>query len=127
MLAWERARQWQQENCMTPFEDVLGSHLSWGLVYSTPSVFLLASQVIWDPVKKEIIADQPLSSLQQPNAWFVELAASSTNCSLRSPICEFLRVASQPLEFCLWRRASKNRVHDIHSYRWDKLASRVGL
>jgi hypothetical protein len=44
MLAWEIARQWQEANCMTHFEEILGAHLSCGLVHSTPEVFLLAQE-----------------------------------------------------------------------------------
>ena len=47
MLAWEIARQWQSENCMTPFEEILGWHLSGGLIYSTREVFLLAQECHW--------------------------------------------------------------------------------
>ena len=117
MLAWETARKWQQDNCMIPFEEILGWHLSCGLVHSTPSVFLLARQVTWDPALMEIVKGVP-------NAWFVELAAASNHSA---PISEFLRVASCPHEFVLWYRQSKNRKHDIHAYRWSHLAKRVGI
>jgi hypothetical protein len=123
MLAWEIARQWQSENCMTPFEEILGAHLSCGLVHSTPEVFLLAQEVIWDPVAKEIL--QPSAFGLQPslNAWFVELAAGTCH----NPVKEFLRVAPRSHQFVLWCRQSKGRKHDIHSYRWSHLARKVGL
>jgi hypothetical protein len=131
MLAWEIARQWQSENCMTPFEEVLGAHLSCGLVHSTPSVFLLAQEVTWDPVAKEILQPSAFSLQSSPNAWFVELAASATQVSgfksQVSPIREFLRIAPRAHEWTLWCRQSKGRKHDIHSYRWSHLARRVGL
>jgi hypothetical protein len=133
MLAWEIARQWQEANCMTPFEEILGAHLSGGLVHSTPEVFLLAREVTWDPVAKEIlqpsafslagpaVASHPLRQ-PSPNAWFVELAAGACH----NPVKEFLRVAPRSHQFVLWCRQSKGRKHDIHAYKWDHLARRVG-
>jgi hypothetical protein len=123
MLAWEIARQWQEANCMTPFEEVLGWHLSGGLIHSTKDVFLLAQEVTWDPVAKEILQPSAFSLQPSPNAWFVELAAGTCH----NPVKEFLRVATRPHEFVLWCRQSKGRKHDIHSYRWNHLARRVGL
>jgi hypothetical protein len=68
---------------------------------------------------------------QQPNAWFVTLAASGTQVSgLRShpsPIREFLRVATHPHKFVLWCRQSQCRPHNLHAYKWDHLARRVNL
>jgi hypothetical protein len=116
MLAWEIARQWQAANCMTPFEELLGTHLSSGLVHSTPSVFLLAQEITWDPVAKEIIKGIP-------NAWFVELAAATC----LNPIAEFLRVAPRPHKYVLWYRQSIGRPHNLHAYRWDHLSRRVGV
>jgi hypothetical protein len=125
MLAWEIARQWQSENCMTPFEEILGAHLSCGLVHSTPEVFLLAQEVSWDAEKSEIRNQKS----EMPNAWFVELAAGTQVSGLRSqvsPIREFMRVAPRSHEFVLWYRAARNRPHNIHAYKWDHLARRVG-
>jgi hypothetical protein len=119
MLAWEIARQWQAANCMTPFEEILGWHLSGGLIHSTKDVFLLAQEVTWDPEKSEIGNQKS----EMPNAWFVELAAGTCH----NPVKEFLRVAPHSHEFVLWCRQSKGRKHDIHSYRWNHLARRVGL
>jgi hypothetical protein len=135
MLAWETARQWQAENCMTPFEELLGAHLSCGLVHSTKDCFLLAQEVIWDPELKAIVESRESKDegqqCQQPNAWFVTLAASGTQVSgLRSqvsPIREFLRVATHPHPYVLWYRAARNRPHNLHSYKWDHLARRVKL
>ncbi len=119
MLAWEIARQWQEANCMTPFEEILGAHLSCGLVHSTPEVFLLAQECHWDAEKSEIRNQKS----EIPNAWFVELAAGTCH----NPVKEFLRIAPRPLPFVLWCRQSRGRKHDIHSYRWSHLARRVGL
>ena len=113
---------------MTPFEELLGQYLSCGLVHSTPSVFLLAKEVRWDPVAKEIIEGNP-------NAWFAELAAASASPLTQlssfkfqvSPVREFLRIAPHYHQWALWCRVSKSGSHDIHAYRWHKMAQRVGL
>ena len=138
MLAWEIARQFQSRYCMTPFEELLGQYLSCGLVHSTPSVFLLAREVHWDNGQKEIIEGRP-------NAWFVERAATTkrtpsagrhgVDCPKDSPkgaadweaVRQFLRVAPYYHQWALWCRVSKSGSHDIHAYRWHKLAHRVGL
>ena len=143
MLSWEIARQWQLENCMTPFEEILGAHLSCGLVHSTPSVFLLAQEVTWDAGQKAIVEGRESRvEGQQPNAWFVELAAAGTFSrrgaavtdaeqrpgmqSQRNPVREFMRVAPRSHTYVLWYRAARNRPHNIHAYKWDHLARRVG-
>ena len=114
---------------MTPFEELLGWHLSGGLIYSTKEVFLLAQEVTWDPEKSEIGNQKS----EMPNAWFVELAAASVQPSTldarpsTSPIREFLRVAPRSHEFVLWYRAARNRPHNIHAYKWAHLARRVNL
>lgn len=56
------------------------------------------------------------------NAWFVELAAATRH----NPIKEFLRVATHPRKFVLWYRMAAGRPHNLHAYRWDHLARRVG-
>lgn len=138
MLAWEIARKWQSENCMTPFEEILGWHLSGGLVYSTREVFLLAQECHWTGEEMISRRDAAVTDAEHRpgqqtqdfpmNGWFVELAAASpTAHQSNSPIAEFLRVAPHPHKFVLWCRQSKGRKHDIHSYRWSHLARRVGL
>jgi hypothetical protein len=129
MLAWEIARQWQAENCMTPFEERLGWHLSCGLVYSTKDCFLLASEVTWDQELKAIVESRESRvEGQKPNAWFVELAVSAPQLSgfrsQVSPIRQFLQVASRPHEWVLFRR---DNGFKIHTYRWSHLARRVRL
>jgi hypothetical protein len=127
MLAWEIARQWQEANCMTPFEELLGAHLSCGLVHSTPEVFLLAQECHWTGTEMISRGDAE-ARRKELNAWFVELAAASpTVQQSNSPIAEFLRVATHPLPYVLWYRASRNRPHNLHAYKWDHLARRIGL
>lgn len=113
---------------MTPFEEILGWHLSGGLIHSTPSVFLLAQEVTWDPEKSEIRNQKS----EMPNAWFVELAAAGTFSrrgaeAQRNPVREFMRVAPKAHEWTIWYRQAQGRPHNIHAYRWNHLARRVGL
>jgi hypothetical protein len=130
MLAWEIAKQWQSANCMTPFEELLGAYLSSGLAHSTPSVFLLAQECHWTGM--EMISRQEAKAQSLPiNSWFVELAAAGTFSRRgaepqRNPVKEFMRVATRPHEFVLWYRQSQGRPHNLHAYRWDHLARRVG-
>jgi hypothetical protein len=121
MLPWEIARAWWQDHSTVPFEERLGWHLSCGLVYSTQSAFMLASEVCWN--RMEILKGPP-------NAWFVELAVAAqvegrgSRVEGQNTIREFLRVAPHPHDWILFRR---NNGFKIHSYRWSHLARRVGL
>ena len=137
---------------MTPFEEILGWHLSCGLVHSTPEVFLLAQECHWTGTEMISRRDAEAQRKEQRpgkqtqdlpmNAWFVELAAAGTfsrrgaavtdaehrpgKQTQSNPVKEFMRVATHPLPYVLWCRQSKGRKHDIHSYKWDHLARRVG-
>jgi hypothetical protein len=105
-----------------PFEERLGWHLSCGLVYSTPSAFLMASEVSWDSDRKAIVSPDPLLPIPDhplPNAWYVELAVLH-----ESPISLLLKVATRPHEWVLFRR---DNGFKIRAYRWSHLARRVGL
>lgn len=115
MTPWERAKLWQQENSTESFEELVGWHLSCGLVYSTPQVFLLAHKTHYDP------ATQEMNMELTPNAWFVPLAAAAGHTN---PVAEFMRVATRPLPWALWCRRNSFQVH---AYPWARLARRVGL
>jgi hypothetical protein len=126
MLAWEHARTWWQDHSTTPFEERLGWHLSCGLVYSTASAFMLASEERWDPEQKAIVdGRESRVESQQPNAWFVELAIlqPSTFDARPSTLALLLQVAPHPHAWILFRR---NNGFRIHAYRWSHLARRVG-
>jgi hypothetical protein len=132
MLAWEVARQFQQDNSPTQFEHLLGAYLSAGLVHSTPSVFVLAREVTWDPNRKEILNFCSFAATSNHNAWFVEIAASNDNnrgprADGVHPIWHFLRCAPYPQEFVLWRRQFGNRHRGVHAHTWKNLSRRVGL
>jgi hypothetical protein len=114
MTPWQVAKQWWDEhNVQESFEQMLGWHLSRGLVYSTDEVFLCAHQTHWNG--EECHDDLP------PNAWFVTLAASAGH---GNPVREFMRVASRPRQYALWCRHNQ---FTIRAFDWRKLARKVGL
>jgi uncharacterized membrane-anchored protein len=114
MTPWQRAKQWHDNHVTTEsFEETLGWHLTHGLVYSTPEVFLLARECRWD--------GEEMHDDGEHNAWFVELAASAGHAN---PVREFMRVASRPQQWALWCRHNQ---FEIRAYDWRKLARKVGL
>lgn len=114
MLAWEKARQWQQEHSTIPFEDRVAWHLAHGVVHSDPSCLVLASLVSWDALLKA-----PASPSAPRNAWFIELASLSN-----SPLSRILQVLPHPMEWIIFRR---DNGFDFHSYSWAKMAKRIGF
>ena len=114
MTPWQKAKAWHDSNVTTEtFEETLGWHLTHGLVYSTPEVFLLARECRWD--------GEEMHDDGEPNAWFVELAAATGHAN---PVREFMRVASRPQQWALWCRHNQ---FEIRAYDWRKLARKVGL
>lgn len=115
MLPWQRAKAWHDSNVTTEtFEETLGWHLSNGLVYSTPQVFLLARQTHWDGAEVNDDAGDH-------NAWFVELASAVGHAN---PVREFMRVASRPQKWALWCR---HNSFEFKAHDWAKLAKKVRL
>jgi hypothetical protein len=110
MLALETAQTWWHDHSTIPFEERLGWHLSCGLVYSTRSAFMLASEVHWSGL--EILSGPP-------NAWFLELAVAKG-----VPLSLFMQVAPHPREWVLFKR---NNGFLIHSYPWERMAKRLKL
>jgi hypothetical protein len=114
MTPWQKAKAWHESNVTDEsFEEVLGWHLSSGLIYSTDEVFLLAHQTHWDG--GECDDDLP------PNAWFVTLAASAGH---GNPVREFMRVAPRPQQYALWCR---HNSFEIKAHAWAKLSKKVRL
>jgi hypothetical protein len=114
MTPWQLAKQWHDESVTEEtFEETLGWHLTNGLVYSTPQVFLLARETHWDGAEANDDAGPH-------NAWFVELAAA-VGCA--NPIREFMRVASRPQQWALWCR---HNSFEIKAHDWAKLSKHVG-
>ena len=114
MLAWEIARQWQEEHSPIPFEERVAWHLAHGVVHSDPFCLVLASLVSWDPSLK---APAHPSSLR--NAWFIEIAATNA-----APLSRIMQVLPHPMEWVIFRR---DNGFDFHAYTWPRMAKRVGL
>lgn len=115
MTPWQRAKAWWGENTTDEtFEETLGWHLTNGLVYSTPQVFLLARETHWN-------GSEVNDEAGEHNAWFVELAAAAGHTN---PVREFMRVASRPQRYALWCR---HNSFEVRAYDWSKLARKVGL
>jgi hypothetical protein len=109
MTAWQRAKQWQDENDATAtFEELLGAHLSSGLVYATPQVFLLAGEVRWN------VEEQQFES-GEPNCWFVRLAAAVGHPNACG---EFMRVFPHAHDYVAWFRRGG---FEPKIYDWSKL------
>jgi hypothetical protein len=109
MLPWQKAKEWHDENDATvSFPELVGQHLSQGLVYSTDQVFLLASELRWN-------AEDFRFESGEPNCWFVRLAASAGHTN---PVGEFMRVAPRPQQYAAWCRRGgfEPRIYD-----WNKL------
>jgi hypothetical protein len=114
ILPWQLARQWHENNVAgETFEEVLGWHMSHGLVFCTTDMFLLARETHWDG---ETCDDDKPS-----NAWFVELAAAVGSAN---PVREFMRVAPRPHQFALWCR---HNSFEVKAHEWAKLAKKVRL
>jgi hypothetical protein len=116
MLPWQLAKAWHDEHIATEtLEELLGWHLSAGVVYSSPDAFMLAREVHWDAQREEIVNDG-----QSPNAWFIELAATVGNANAFG---RFMRVAPRPQPWVLWCRRGEMRVR---AFNWDKLFKKTG-
>lgn len=105
MTPWQRAQHWQDEHDPAkPFWELVGEHMSAGYVWSTPAVFLLATEACWNPQEETF---EPGA----PNCWFVRLAASAGHSN---PVREFLRIAPHPHTFAAWCRGTFDlRVYDF--------------
>jgi hypothetical protein len=114
MIAWEKARQWQQDHSTIPFEERVVWHLAHGVVHSDPSCLVLASLVSWDSLLKA-----PSLAGSPANAWFIEMAALSG-----AQLSRIMQVLPHPMEWIIFRR---DNGFDFHSYSWAKMAKRVGF
>jgi hypothetical protein len=116
MTPWQRAKAWWDDHSTDEtFEETLGWHLSHGVVHASPELFMLARQVYWDAEREEMHDDR------EPNAWFVELAAS-TRCA--NPVRECMRVVPHAQQYALWCR---HNSFEIRAYDWRKLSKKVRL
>ena len=116
MTAWQIAKQWQDKNSSKDFYTAVCLHMATGLVFVTPQIFLLAREVFWNNDSKTISSDE-----DTPNAWFVELGASSGH---KYAIKEFMRVAPRPHKWAVWCRRGESRAR---AFDWSQLAKKVRL
>lgn len=116
MLALQKAKAWQEKHSPHPFDKVLVWYLRNGVVWNQPDAFMLAIEAHWDEDTEQIISGR------EPNAWFVELAATSGKC--RSVLAEMLRVAPHPHQWAVWHRRNEPR---LRAFDWNKLLRKAGL
>lgn len=113
MTPWQIAQQWHNDHIVTnTFEESLGWHLSAGVVYSTPQLFMLAREVRWD-------GEQMVEG--EPNAWLISLAAAVNRPTFMR---DFLAVLPHRQPWILWQRRGEIRVR---SFNWDKIERKVRL
>jgi len=105
MTPWQKAKQWQDQHDTVPFEELLGTYLSVGYVWSTPQVFLLAREMRWN-AEEQTFEDGPA------NCWFVHLAASAGH---GDAVAEFLRIAPHRHPYAAWcrRNSFEPRVYSM--------------
>ena len=114
MLAWQLAEQWQRENDATAdFSELLGQHLSTGLVHSTPQLFMLAGEVRWNAEEKQFEDGEP-------NCWFIRLAAAVGSAN---PVWDYMRALPYPHEYAGWFRRNQ---FEPRVYQWAKIEKKVG-
>jgi len=116
MTAYEIAEQWQKDYTTTPLQERIDWHTKNGLIFITPQLFVIAFETYFDKEQEDI--DMETTS---PNAWFIELAASSDRTM---PIRNIMQVLTKKNDWVLWCRRG---INSLHSYNWDKLARKVGL
>ena len=107
-LAWvmltpyERARQvYETERCARTFEEDLVLHFLNGVVYSTPTAFLMGRGVDRNDTYMRIT--NPAIAYDRPNAWLIYLAAGN--------VAEFLKFEPYPLEWYMWERDNSLRCY----------------
>lgn len=114
MLPWQLAKKWHDKMCKgVTFEEVLGSFLHDGYVWSGRTEFVLARETKWEGGSMYAVA-------VQPNCWLVHLAAAAGG---GNPFKRFLQLAPHPLEYVAWQRRGGKR---FHVYRWEKFKRKLG-
>jgi hypothetical protein len=114
MTPWQKAKAWQDEHDATKdFWELLGQHLSAGLVWNSPTTFMLAMPTHWN-------SEAQVFESGKPNCWFVTLAAGAAGTS---PVRDCLRVAPHPLQYVAWCRRGS---FEPRVYLWKKLIKKTG-
>ena len=108
MTPWQEAKQWHlKHNPEHPFEAVLAEHLTNGVVYSGPDVFVMAKPVLWED-------GFMYYGDVDPNCWHVFLAAGNFK--------RLLGLAPRRLSFVAWQRRGQSRYR---VWTWDKFNKRI--
>lgn len=113
MTPWQKAKKWWDDHSTQDFWEVVGEHLSAGLVWNSPDCFMLASPLRWNAEEKQF-------EHGEHNCWFVTLAAGTSGTN---PIRECLRVAPRPHQYVAWCRRGS---FEPRVYLWEKLIKKTG-
>jgi hypothetical protein len=116
MNAYELAQEWQNKYGEDTLEERIEWHKKFGLVYVTPKLFILASELTYDPITKDLYMHNTFT-----NAWFIELAINASDESLFEHV---KRVLPNKAEWVVWYR---NSVEKVHAYKWDEFARKAGV
>lgn len=116
MTAYDIADEWQRRHSYIPLEERIEWHKRNGLIFITKKLFIIACESYYNQNEEDLEMNAT-----NPNAWFIELAASSDRTI---PLREIMAVLPNKQDFVLWCRRGINR---LHTYNWDKLARKVGL
>lgn len=116
MNAYELAEVWQNKHGEDTLEERIEWHKKFGLVYITPKLFILASELTYDPITKDLDMQNTFT-----NAWFIELAINASNESLFEHV---KRVLPNKTEWVVWYR---NAIEKVHAYKWDEFARKAGV
>ena len=111
MKPWQRAKQFHAETWPNSdsFEELLGSCLQHGVVYSSNESFYLAQQCYWDGYK-------PFFYTDRHNGWFVHLASGSVR--------DILLKAPHALEYAVFQR---HGLEKYHAYNFNKMKEKYGI
>lgn len=111
MKPWQQAKKWLLEkHGEDAFEELLARYMIDGLVWSSPTEFMLAKRV---RVESGIV--MAARNLDH-NAWFVHLAAG------QRPFAKLLALAPEELDYLVWQRHGSDRYH---VWEWDKFKGKV--
>jgi hypothetical protein len=116
MTAYDLANKWQLQYGEEPLQERIDWHKDFGLVFITKKLFILASELNYDPETKDI--DMQTSNT---NAWFIELAANATSESVFKHI---VRILPNKQEWTLWFRRGSDK---LHAYKWDEFTRKAGV
>ena len=110
MMPWQAAKKWQLENSLIPFEEVLAAYMNGGLVHSTPEVFVLARETLWED------GQMYAGGGVKPNCWFCQLSAGD------KPFQRLLKLAPRKRKYVAWQRRGQPRYH---VWEWKKFAKKI--